>query len=312
MVASSLNQIWDTQNLILKLINDFSPVSTIKLQKLLFIAQYELDLPSNLVFAPFLYGPFCVELANEILPALQKEGFIQTLRYKKDQISPTHRNYSLTELGREMMKQWLANNTEMNKKYRILIHNYERMPTEEIISESYDVFRKTIASRLLYFNQKILLERTNQLESRISEKIRLKIPLEPDMILDPIAEFVLEDFRESVPVFLSKNELYTALKSHKLEIGAHVKVYGCFHKINQDGSELIGVLSHHFHHKDLELTKENGHYDIISKLTKDAEICYYDDLRGHVCEMGGLIVEKNPLIIEPVYILGYYPREFQV
>jgi len=310
-MTSSLNQIWDTQSLILALIDDFSPISTIKLQKLLFIAQYELDLPSNLVFAPFLYGPFCVELSKEILPSLSKEGFIRTIRYRKDQLSPIVRKYSLTELGKELVQQWLASNAEMNKKYRKLIHNYERKSTEEIISETYRIFSKTIASRLLYFNQQMLLERANQLDSRISEKIRLKIPLEPGMIIDPVTEFVLEDFRESIPVFLSKNELYSALKRHKLEIGAQVKVYGCFHKLKEDDSELIGVLSHHFLLKS-ELTKENGHYDIICKLTNNTEICYSKDLLGFICEMGGVVVEKNPLIIEPVYILGYYPREFQV
>lgn len=310
-IVVSLNQMWDTQNLILSLIDDFFPISTIKLQKLLFIAQYESDLPSDLVFAPFLYGPFCFELANEILPALQKEGFIQTIRYRKHQMSPIVRQYSLTELGKEIVQQWLANNTEMSKKYRKLIQDYQGMTTEEIISKSYNIFRKTIAPRLLYINQQILYERANQMNSRISEKIRLKIPLEPDMISDPVVEFVLEDFRDSIPVFLSKSELRSALKD-KLDIGAQVKVYGCFHMIKEDDSELVGVLSHHFHSKNLELTKENGQFDLICKLTKnDAEICYYNDFLGHVVEIGGIISEKNPLIIEPVYILGYYPREYQ-
>jgi DNA-binding PadR family transcriptional regulator len=310
-VESSINQIWGTQNLILALIDEFSP-STIKLHKLLFIAQYGgFNLPSNLVFAPFLYGPFCVELSNEILPALQKEGLIQTIRYRKDQMSPIVRQYSLTELGKEMMQQWLASNTEMSKKYRKLIQDYQGMTTEEIISKSYDIFRKTIAPRLLYLNQQMLHERANQMNSRISEKIRLKVPLESNMISDPVVEFVLEDFRDVIPVFLSKSELRSALKD-KLDIGAQVKVYGCFHMIKEDDSELIGVLSHHFHSKNLELTKENGQFDLICKLTKnDAEICYYNDFLGHVVEIGGIISEKNPLLIEPVYILGYYPREYQ-
>jgi DNA-binding PadR family transcriptional regulator len=214
-VESSINQIWGTQNLILALIDEFSP-STIKLHKLLFIAQYGgFNLPSNLVFAPFLYGPFCVELSNEILPALQKEGLIQTIRYRKDQMSPIVRQYSLTELGKEMMQQWLASNTEMSKKYRKLIQDYQGMTTEEIISKSYDIFRKTIAPRLLYLNQQMLHERANQMNSRISEKIRLKVPLESNMISDPVVEFVLEDFRDVIPVFLSKSELRRRFRTYR-------------------------------------------------------------------------------------------------
>lgn len=315
-MESSLNQIWDTQNLILALVNDFSPISSIKLQKLLFLAQYNSDLPSNLVYAPFLYGPFCVELSNEILPALRKEGLIQTIRYRKDQKSPTLRNYSLTELGREMMQQWLTNNMELYKSYRRFIDMYKEKNTEEIVSESYDIFRKTVTPRLLYFNQQMLHESMNQLNSsRINEKIQLKIPLEPDMISDPISEFILEDLRESIPIFLSKNELSTAFKKEMIGLGTSIKIYGNFHQhLREDGSELIGLFSNKwiiFNHKNLEFTQENGKYDIICKLTKNAEICYYDDFLGHICEIGGIIVEKNPFIIEPVYILGYYPREYQ-
>ena len=311
-VESTLNQIWNTQNLILALVNDFSPISSIKLQKLLFIAQYKSDLPSNLVYAPFLYGPFCIELSNEILPALRKEGLIQTIRYRKDQKSPTLRNYSLTELGREMMQQWLTNNMELYKNYRRFIDKYKKRTTEEIISESYDIFRKTVSPRLLYFNQQMLHESMNQLDSKINEKIRLKIPLEPDMISDPIPEFILEDFRESIPIFLSKNELSTALKKEMIGIDSSLKIYGNFHQhLRENGSEHIGIFSHHCNHKNIEFIQENGKYDIICKLTKKAEICYYDDFLGHICEIGGIIVEKNPLVIEPVYILGYYPREYQ-
>lgn len=312
-MESSLNQIWDTQNLILALVNDFSPISSIKLQKLLFLAQYKSDLPSNLVYAPFLYGPFCVELSNEILPALRKEGLIQTIRYRKDQKSPTLRNYSLTELGREMMQQWLTNNMELYTSYKRFIKMYKEKKTEEIISESYDIFRKTVTPRLLYFNQQMLHESMNQLDcSRINEKIQLKIPLEPDVISDPISEFILEDFRESISVFLSKNELSNAFKKEMIGLGTSIKIYGSFHHhLREDASELIGLFSHHCHHKNLEFIQENGNYDIICKLTKSAEICYYDDFLGHICEIGGIIVEKNPLVIESVYILGYYPREYQ-
>jgi len=311
IVESSLNQIWDTQNLILALVNDFSPISSIKLQKLLFIAQYKSDLPSNLVYAPFLYGPFCVELSNEILPALRKEGLIQTIRYRKDQKSPTLRTYSLTELGREMMQQWLTNNMELYKIYRRFIDVYKKKTTEEIVSESYDIFRKTITPRLLYFNQQMLHESMNQLDSGINEKIQLKIPLEADVINDPISEFVLEDLRESIPIFLSKNELSNAVKKEMIGFGT-IKIYGSFHQsLREDASDLIGLFSHHCYHKNSEFSQENNNYDIICKLTKNAEICYYDDFLGHICEIGGVIVEKNPLIIEPVYILGYYPREYQ-
>jgi DNA-binding PadR family transcriptional regulator len=311
-LESSLNQIWDTQNLILALIEEFSP-STIKLQKLLFIAQYgSFNLPANLVFAPFLYGPFCVELSNEILPALQKEGLIQTIRYRKDQRSPTIKNYSLTELGKEMLQQWLTNNTGLNRTYRDFIHVYKTMTTEEIVSESYEIFSKTINPRLLYFDQQMLHESVNQLDSRINEKIRLKIPLEPDMISDPISEFILEDFKESIPIYLSKNELSNAFKKEMIGIGASLKIYGNFHQyLREDGSELIGLFSHHCYHKNPELNQEINDYDIICKLTKYAEICYYDDFLGHICEIGGTIVEKKPIIMEPVYILGYYPREYQ-
>jgi uncharacterized protein YwgA len=310
-VESSLNQIWDTQNLILALIDEFSP-STIKLHKLLFIAQYGgFNLPSNLVFAPFLYGPFCVELSNEILPALQKEGLIQTIRHRKDQRSPTFKNYSLTELGRDMMQQWLTNNMELYQTYRQFINVYEKMTTEEIVSESYDIFCKTVTPRLLYLNQQMLHESMNQPDSRINEKIQLKIPLEPDAISNPISEFVLEDFRESIPIFLSKNELSSAFKKEIIGLGTSIKIYGSFHHLREDASELVGLFSHHCNHKNLEFTQENGKYDIICKLTKNAEICYYDDFLGHICEIGGVIVEKNPLLIESVYILGYYPREYQ-
>ncbi len=312
-MESSLNQIWDTQNLILALVNDFSPISSIKLQKLLFLAQYKSDLPSNLVYAPFLYGPFCIELSNEILPALRKEGLIQTIRYRKDQKSPTLRNYSLTELGREMMQQWLTNNMELYKSYRRFIDIYKEKNTEEIVSESYDIFRKTVTPRLLYFNQQMLNESMNQLDSsRINEKIQLKIPLEPGIISDPISEFILEDLRESIRIFLSKNELSIAFKKEMIGLGTSIKIYGSFHHhLREDASELIGSFSHHCHHKNLEFIQENDNYDIICKLTKNAEICYYDDFLGHICEIGGIIVEKNPLLIEPVYILGYYPREYQ-